>query len=105
MMQVLGRHLRPAARLALDGLLPPQCLSCAELVGEPGALCATCWARLRFIAAPMCRVCGWPFETDPSDGAVITGDDAARAPADLVCGACLRDPPLFDRARAVLAYD
>lgn len=103
-MQVLASRLRPAARLALDALLPPQCLSCAELVGEPGALCATCWAKLRFIAAPVCRICGWPFETDPTTGP-STGDVAAAPPADLVCGSCLRAPPAFDRARAVVAYD
>lgn len=97
----LASRLRPAARLALDAVLPPQCLSCAELVSEPGALCAACWARLNFIAAPFCRICGWPFDSDPS-----SSDGAAEAPpTDLVCGACLREPPLFDRARAVLAYD
>ena len=104
-MAALASRLRPAARLALDALLPPQCLSCAELVSEPGALCATCWGRLRFIAAPLCRICGWPFETDPSDGAIPSSDAAALPPVDVVCGACLREPPLFDRARSVLAYD
>lgn len=101
MIQAIGNRLRPAARLALDALLPPQCLSCAELVSEPGALCATCWSSLRFIAAPHCRICGWPFEVDPQPE-----EAAAEAPpTDLVCGACLREPPTFDRARAVLAYD
>lgn len=99
-MKSLSGRLRPAARLALDALLPPQCLSCAELVSEPGALCATCWAKLRFIAQPFCRICGWPFEIDPAGG-----DTAAGPPPDLVCGACLREPPRFDRARSVLVYD
>lgn len=106
MIHAIGSRLRPAARLALDALLPPQCLSCAELVSEPGALCATCWSSLRFIAAPHCRICGWPFETDPQDHNALAGEASAEAPpADLVCGACLREPPPFDRARAVLAYD
>lgn len=100
-MNAIGSRLRPAARLALDALLPPQCLSCAELVSEPGALCAACWSNLRFIAAPHCRICGWPFETDRQ-----TGETMGEAPpGDLVCGACLREPPPFDRARAVLSYD
>ena len=97
----LASRLRPAARLALDAVLPPQCLSCAELVSEPGALCAGCWTRLRFIAAPFCRICGWPFDSDPT-GSEASGETP---PADLICGACLREPPAFDRARAVLAYD
>lgn len=101
MMNAIGSHLRPAARLALDALLPPQCLSCAELVSEPGALCAACWSNLRFIAAPHCRICGWPFETDRQTSEA-TGE---APPGDVVCGACLREPPPFDRARAVLAYD
>ena len=106
MMQSLTSRLRPAARLALDALLPPQCLSCAELVSEPGALCAACWARLRFIATPLCRICGWPFETDPTMGDSTAAEDInAAPPADLVCGACLREPPSYDRARSVLAYD
>lgn len=102
LMQALGSRLRPVARLALDALLPPQCLSCAELVSEPGALCAACWAKLRFIAQPMCRTCGWPFEVDPTAG---DGASLAAPSADLLCGACLREPPSFDRARAVLIYD
>jgi ComF family protein len=100
-LQTLGSRLRPAARLALDALLPPQCLSCAEIVSEPGALCAACWAKLRFINAPHCGICGWPFEMDPNGGEAADGAPSG----DLVCGACLREPPKFDRARAVLAYD
>lgn len=105
MIHLVG-SLRPAARLALDALLPPQCLSCAELVSEPGTLCADCWTGLRFIAAPHCRICGWPFEADPHDLKSLAGEASAESPpADLICGACLREPPPFDRARAVLAYD
>ena len=101
MIAAMASRLRPAARLALDAVLPPQCLSCAELVSEPGSLCAACWARLRFIAAPLCGICGWPFDSDPT-----TGEAAGEtSPAGLICGACLREPPAFDRARAVLAYD
>ncbi|HEY4136283.1 MAG TPA: ComF family protein [Alphaproteobacteria bacterium] len=92
----IGRTLRPLGRLGLDALLPPQCLSCGELVGDPGALCAPCWSGLNFIAAPLCRSCGWPFEIDPSGG------DAAE---ETLCGACLRETPVFAAARAALAYD
>ena len=89
-----GQLLRPFARLGLDALLPPQCLACGEIVGEPGALCGPCWAELNFVAAPLCRTCGRPFE-------VATGEDAEES----VCGGCIARPPAFATARAALIYD
>jgi len=78
-------------RLLLDAVLPPLCLHCQAVVAEPGTLCPTCWQRISFIGPPCCAICGRPFELDP-------GPEAR-------CGACLRSPPGFDRARAVLRYD
>jgi ComF family protein len=75
----------------LDSVLPPLCLGCNEIVAEPGALCAACWPAYSFIAAPHCSRCGTPF-------AEPIGDDAE-------CGACLRRPPRFRKARAALVYD
>jgi ComF family protein len=46
---------------------------------------------MSFIAAPVCQRCGQPFEFDLSAGAL--------------CGACIADPPAYDRARAVFRYD
>jgi ComF family protein len=83
------------ARRALGGalslVLPPRCLACGEAVDSVGTLCAACWSRLRFLAPPHCAACGYPFEFDGGPGAL--------------CGACLREPPAFDRARAVVVYD
>ncbi|HET8726822.1 MAG TPA: ComF family protein [Alphaproteobacteria bacterium] len=84
---ILGR----AARLALDAVLPPRCLGCGAVVDAQGALCAECWPRLRFLGPPWCACCGLPFEFDVGEGAL--------------CGACSREKPAFDRARAALAYD
>jgi ComF family protein len=78
-------------RFALDLLLPARCLSCGELVAEPGALCAACWPKVRFLTAPHCAICGYPFEFD-------AGHDA-------VCASCARGRPAFERARAALRYD
>jgi ComF family protein len=78
----------------LDVLLPHQCLKCAEVVGQAGALCAACWSEMTFMAPPYCACCGYPFELDLGPGA--DGD---------LCGACLRDPPPYARARAVFRYD
>lgn len=83
--------VRWAGRLALDALLPPQCLCCGDLVGEPGALCPACWERIDFIAPPLCARCGAPFELDAGTAAL--------------CGGCVRQPPIFERARAVFVYD
>ncbi len=85
----LGR----AAQAKLDLLLPHQCLKCSTVIGPEGALCAECWADIAFIAPPYCACCGYPFELDLGGG------------AEEVCGACLRDPPPFARARAVFRYD
>jgi len=83
--------LRTAGRMVVDAVLPPRCLSCGETVGDPGALCAACFGGFTFIAAPMCRVCGLQLGTDAGD--------------ELMCGACIRARPDFDRARAVFVYD
>lgn len=88
-----------AARWAgavVDAILPPRCLACGAetLAGPygPAAVCADCWRALTPIAPPLCECCGLPFPI-PVDA------EAAR------CGACLADPPSFDRARAALLYD
>lgn len=87
----LSGVLRRTGRLALDALLPPRCLGCSGIVADPGALCPACWERVDFLTPPLCIRCGLPFELDP--GAAAT------------CGECMRSPPRFRRARAVLRYD
>lgn len=93
-MQLLRRlgataHHIPA--VAINVLLPPQCLGCARMVDKPGTLCGPCWERVDFLGPPLCARCGYPFEFDH-------GEDA-------LCGDCVRQPPAFDRARAVVRYD
>ena len=90
------RMTRRAAALAIDAVLPPQCLSCRTMVEAQGTLCNACWAKINWLAPPLCASCGRPFEFDPG----------LREPNEtLVCGACLREPPAFSRARAVFRYD
>jgi len=84
------RTVRLGARLFLDSLLPPQCLVCNTVVDSPGNLCAACFGKFTFITPPHCHRCGLPFE-----GAAID---------DLVCGACLRNQPVYSRARAAFLY-
>ena len=83
--------LRRIGRVFVDGVLPPRCLSCGEVVDEPHALCARCWGGITFFAPPWCALCGLPFPHP-------MGEDA-------VCGDCAREPPSWHQARAVLRYD
>jgi ComF family protein len=87
--------LRRGAGAMIDALLPPLCLGCHAVVGTPGTLCAACWAKVGWLAPPLCACCGLPFEFDPG---IATGEEVR-------CAACLRDPPAFARARAVFRYD
>jgi ComF family protein len=86
---------RPAlgvlGRRTLNVLLPPRCLSCGAGVEATGSLCADCWGGLTLLGAPVCAVCGYPFDFDLG--------------ADALCAACARERPRYDRARAVLRYD
>ena len=89
-MAALSHVIRPAAML-LDLVLPPLCLSCRAPVAQQGGLCAACWGGIHFLTDPACARCGQPFAAAADDG--------------LVCGACLAEPPSFDRARAAFRYD
>lgn len=75
----------------IDFILPPRCPNCACKLSAHGFLCPTCWGDLKPLAAPFCEQCALPFEFEAS-----TGD---------VCGACLQAPPVYDWARAAVAYD
>lgn len=94
-----GRVGWTALRALLDLVLPPRCLRCGGLVAEPGALCGACFAVATFITAPLCARCGAPFADAWDDTEGPAGGDA------LVCRACRRTPPAYDRARAVMVYD
>jgi ComF family protein len=83
--------IRGTVRRVVDIVLPPRCLGCGALVGDPGAVCPACWSGIDFIAPPMCRCCGLPFDYDE-------GPDA-------ICGDCARRPPLYGRARSAMVYN
>lgn len=83
--------LRTALRFAVDAILPPLCPACSRPLTDDGAVCATCWSRLSFIARPYCERLGIPLPHDAAPGAL-----SARA---------IAAPPAFGRARAAVVYD
>jgi ComF family protein len=81
---------RTTARLALDIALPTLCVACREPVDGEG-VCATCWAKLSFIAPPYCPRLGIPFVYDPGP--------------ELLSMEAIANPPAYARARAAVRYD
>src|SRR5881227_4200912 len=79
-----------AVKLALDIALPTLCVACREPVDGEG-VCAKCWAKLSFIAAPFCPRLGIPFVYDPGP--------------DLLSMEAIANPPAYQRARAAVRYD
>ncbi len=78
------------ARAALDIALPTLCVACRAPVAGEG-VCATCWAKLSFIAPPFCARLGLPFVYDPGPG--------------ILSMQAIADPPAYQRARAAVRYD
>jgi ComF family protein len=81
---------RTAVRTVVDFALPPRCPGCGLIVREEHSFCLSCWSSLVFLGEPCCARCGLPFEHE--------------AAGEAECGACLAEPPAFDRARAAVAY-
>ncbi len=86
-----GQALKTGWRSAADFIVPPACLACQRRLGSHDALCATCWRQVSFIRHPLCDKLGIPLPFDPG-GIAISAAAAAH-------------PPLYDRVRAVAAYD
>lgn len=91
-MTVFSRGLasRTGVRI-LDFIFPPLCIACRSPIAEAHNLCAACWNRISFLSDPICAICGLPFDFDAGPGSV--------------CAACLRRPPAFQKARALMRYD
>jgi ComF family protein len=81
-----GRALKPV----LDFALPPRCPGCGAVTEAPHRFCLGCWSALSFLGEPCCARCALPF--------------AYESGAEVECGACLADPPDFDRLRAAVVY-
>ncbi len=94
---VLGRTRvvlasRAALRGVADVVFPPSCLACRKAVAARDALCASCWAAMRFIERPFCERLGTPFAADLETPGLLSPDAIAH-------------PPVFSRARAVARFE
>ena len=95
-MLVSGTELRrgPAWRSSLsavaDLLLPPVCIACRARIGSHGLLCGDCFAKIDFIAPPICARLGVPLPYDAGE--------------PCLSAAAIASPPVYDRARAVARY-
>ncbi|MBL8548824.1 MAG: ComF family protein [Hyphomonadaceae bacterium] len=85
----LGR--RGVLARAADVVWPPRSLLSERVLDRPGVIEPELWAKLRFLSDPLCARCGFPLPQDEGVGSV--------------CGPCAADPPVYERARAALAYD
>jgi predicted amidophosphoribosyltransferase len=50
-----------------DLLVPPVCISCRARIGSHGLLCGACFAKIDFIAPPICARLGVPVPYDAGE--------------------------------------
>jgi ComF family protein len=74
-----------------DLLLPPVCIVCRTRIGGHGLICGACFAKIEFIAPPLCDRLGVPLPYDTGEGRQLSA-------------AAIAKPPVYDRARAVARY-
>lgn len=89
-MPHMGDIAREVLALPARLLFPPVCAGCRRQVSRPGALCGSCWPKLRFLEKPWCAVMGTPFAHDMGEG--------------FLSAEAIANPPPFERARAAVAY-
>jgi ComF family protein len=79
-----------ALRRLADILLPPVCIACRGRIESHGLLCGACFAKIDFIAPPLCDRLGLPLPFE--------------AGGTLLSAAAIASPPVYDRARAAAQY-
>jgi ComF family protein len=78
----------------LHTVFPPECLSCADRVEDPFAICGTCWADTPFILGAACDLCGTGLPGQTRDDQDV-----------LTCTECETVARPWDRGRAVFGYE
>lgn len=76
----------------IEIIFPNSCISCNEIISLDGLLCAKCFAKVKFICAPKCQICSYPFEIE-----------IKHLPP--FCGKCLDKKPYYDKALAIYQYN
>lgn len=80
----------------LNLLLPPRCIKCGKILAAKNGLCPECFAKIRFISAPLCYKCGRPF----------LSDENIKFGTVQCCGECLQKKRfLFELQRSAFIYD
>jgi ComF family protein len=73
-------------------IFPSRCTFCQRgLAGTEQAICPDCLLLIPYLQSPLCSCCGRELP-DSSGG-------------DHLCGSCLRQPPVYSMARAVMRYE
>jgi ComF family protein len=74
-------------------LFPSLCLSCGRILRERRGhpFCSDCYSGIRFIAAPLCPVCGIPYPAEESP--------------DHACGDCILNKRHIGAARSLGVYE
>jgi len=79
-------------RGCVELIFPRRCYFCGITLPHPGqVICADCLAGIHYLQSPLCSCCGRELP-DSSGG-------------DHLCGVCLRRPPVYTWARAVVCYE
>jgi len=89
--RALGRALAACSRSLAQTVMPSLCLGCRAPLGGTDELCGSCWRSIRFIRPPLCDRLGLPMPYGAA-GTMISASAAAH-------------PPIYDRARAVAAFE
>lgn len=89
---MLTRVVKEAAATLRDVIFPPVCAACDAPLSLPatGYLCPECMNAVKPIESPYCSTCGIPF----------AGPDGSSH----ACGACIKNPPSFTKARSPFLY-
>ncbi|MCX7981785.1 MAG: ComF family protein [Syntrophales bacterium] len=76
----------------LNCIFPPRCAVCDNLMNESerGLICPTCAGEIKYVSPPWCPICGLPYR--PPD-------------VNHICGECIKDPPVYQIARALGIYE
>ncbi|HKX21948.1 MAG TPA: ComF family protein [Rhizorhapis sp.] len=82
--------LHALSRAIVDFALPPRCPACGIITTGAQSFCPLCWQKMEWLGSPCCESCALPFAYEQPEGSR--------------CGACLANPPAYDRARSVIAY-